>query len=201
MAPQNRTFVVGALAEFEQFFSDSGDIRFVRRKRLAKIDEHPIGKLFWPFRKITAALKEKIDPHKAIKPHRDDRRIRFARNQFVTTTQSQQSSGAAKLAFWKKTDYFARANLFGGRAHCVFRATRRDWNATRDSQDRMQNSIPIIFLIDDETDPSRTSELEHDCVDKRNMIRQKQKTAGREVLRAERLHAINQAADSPRPMK
>ena len=50
----------------------------------------------------------------------------------------------------------------------------------------MQNRFAIESLIDDVTDlPVWVSDLKNDRINKRNMVRQKEETAGRQILLAE----------------
>ena len=55
----------------------------------------------------------------------------------------------------------------------------------------MQKSILVIFLVDDEADRPRTGEQEDDRVDPGDVVGQKQKSAARQPLRADRGDAID----------
>jgi hypothetical protein len=63
-------------------------------------------------------------------------------------------------------------------------------NAPERPQKRMQNTFAIKFLVDDVPDRTRAGELQHDCIDPRNVIGQEKKSALRQVLPAERSNAV-----------
>ncbi len=54
----------------------------------------------------------------------------------------------------------------------------------------------IIAGIDDETDPARAGELEDDCVDPGDMIREQKEAAGRKILLPGDVDAVDQARES-----
>jgi hypothetical protein len=59
----------------------------------------------------------------------------------------------------------------------------------------MQKAIPIKTFIDNVTDSPGTGELKHDGIDERDVIRQKEKTAGRKLFAADRRHPIDDFRD------
>lgn len=57
----------------------------------------------------------------------------------------------------------------------------------------MQKSISIEFFVDDVTDVAGAGELEHQRIDKGDVIGQKEKTAVRQMLQPEGGRSIRQA--------
>ena len=74
------------------------------------------------------------------------------------------------MSLRKETNYFSFFDFFGCRSHRVLGPPRCNRNTARQAKDRMQNRILIIFLVDNKTNPPRTSELKHDRVDEGNVI-------------------------------
>ena len=60
------------------------------------------------------------------------------------------------------------------------------------AQERVQPAISIILLVNDEADPPRTGHLQDDRIHPCDVIRQEQKTARGQILRAGDLDPINQ---------
>ena len=163
MPAQDRAPAVAAFAQLEQFLPHRRDIGFVRRERLSKFHRRRIGNSPRPFREKTLALEGKDGTPELIEPDRHDRSIRLPRDDLVTAPQPQERAGTRQLSFRKKTDDFALANLFRRLPHRIFRPARRDRNAADGAQDRMQETVPVIFLIDNETNRPRTGDQEDDA--------------------------------------
>src|SRR5712691_7974295 len=101
------------------------------------------------------------------------------RDQFVAAPQTQQCSGARELALRKKTNDLAVRDFFGGSPNRGARTTGINWNTTDDAQEGSQDRFVIEFLVDDVTNGTRTGQLQHNRVDPADVIRQKEKSAGR----------------------
>lgn len=60
----------------------------------------------------------------------------------------------------------------------------------------MEQSIPVIAFVDNETNRPRRSEQEDDRIDERNVIREQKKTSGRKLLAPNRRNAINEPREA-----
>ena len=97
------------------------------------------------------------------------------------------------MSLGKKTNDLARAQALRGHAHRIPGAAGRDRDAAGETQERMEDWFSIIALVDDESDRTRRSELENDRIHETDVIREKEKTTGRESFAARRGDTINQA--------
>jgi hypothetical protein len=77
------------------------------------------------------------------------------------------------------------------------RLTLANRDAPNRAQDRMQNRLVIIFLVDDVADRPGAGELQDEGVHPADMIRHEKKAAGRQVLQTERSDAIKAAHQWP----
>jgi hypothetical protein len=127
-----------------------------------------------------------------IEPDRHHRSIRLARDDLVAAPQPEEGPGTCQLSFRKKTNDFAIANLFGRQTHRILRPARRNRDATNGAQNRMQETVPVIFLIDNETNRPWAGDQEDKRVDPRDVVGQKQKSATRQTLRPDGRDPINQ---------
>src|SRR4051794_9927118 len=101
------------------------------------------------------------------------------RNDFITALQTQQRSPAFQLALREHTHNFALVELFRSDANCCMRLTLANRDASNRAQDRMQNRLVIIFLVDDVADRPGTGELQDEGVNPTDVIRYKKKAASR----------------------
>jgi hypothetical protein len=67
---------------------------------------------------------------------------------------------------------------------------RIDWDASTEPQKPMQHRFVIEFLVDDVTNRALAGELQHDGIDPADVIRQKKKSAFRQIVSSERSHAV-----------
>src|SRR5215211_3828109 len=77
------------------------------------------------------------------------------------------------------------------------RLTLADWDAANRAQDRMQNRLVIIFLVDDVADRPGTRELQDEGVHPADVIRHEKKAARRQVFQTARSDAIKTADQWP----
>ena len=195
MPAQDRTPAVASFAELEQFFTNCRDVGFARRERFPKFHRRGIRNSPRPFGEKPLALEGKNGPPELIEPDRHHRSIRLPGDDLVATPQPEEGTGTRQLSFRKKTNDFAIANLFGRQTHRILRPARRNWDATNGAQDRMQETVPVIFLIDNETNRPWAGDQEDERVDPRDVVGQKQKSATRQTLRSEGRDPINQPHD------
>ena len=97
----------------------------------------------------------------------------MVRDQFVTAAQTEQCAGAFELALGKKTYDFTGCDLFRRGANRGTGMARLDRDAAHDTQERPQKRLVIKFPVDDVTNRTRTSELQHDRIDPGDVIGQK----------------------------
>src|SRR6267154_81144 len=134
---------------------------------------------------------------KLIEPDRNDRGVRVPRNDFIPALQTQQRSPTFQLALREHTHYFALVELFRSDANCSMRLTLANRDAPNRAQDRMQNRLVIIFLVDDVADRPGTGELQNEGVHPADVIRYEKKPASRQVFQTAHSDAIKAANQWP----
>ena len=72
-----------------------------------------------------------------------------------------------------------------------------DGDATNRPEDRMQDPLVIIFLVDDVADRTWAGELQDEGVHPGDMIGHQKKSAGRQVFQAQRSNPIKAAHQRP----
>jgi hypothetical protein len=132
-----------------------------------------------------------------IEPDRNDLGVRVPRNDFITPLQTQQRSPSFQLPFRKHTHDFAFVELFRSDANCTMRLTLANWDAPNRAQDRMQNRLVIIFVVDDVADRPGTGELQDEGVHPADVIRHEKKPASRQVFQTAHSDAIKAAHQWP----
>ena len=93
------------------------------------------------------------------------------RDDFKSSLQPLQRPGTRQLSLWENTDDLTSLNLRGSAADRFTRTRSIDRDRPHHAQNRVQNSISVKFLIDNETDWPRATELEHDRVNPCDVIR------------------------------
>jgi hypothetical protein len=86
-----------------------------------------------------------------------------------------------------------RADEFRGFLDRVLRPFRRDRQCTNRTKDRIKQRPFVDVLKDDETDRTRTGELQHERIDPGEMIRQEQKATCWQALLEVRRDTIDQS--------
>src|SRR3982750_4130651 len=100
-------------------------------------------------------------------------------NDFITAWQAQQPPPSFQFPFREHTYDFALRDFVRGSANCSMRLALADWNAANAAQNRMQHTLVIIFLVDDEADWPRAGELQDERIHPTDVIRHEKKPAGR----------------------
>jgi hypothetical protein len=147
--------------------------------------------LFRPLEEIPPAFERENGTPQTIHPYRHDWGIRLPRDQLVTTLQPQEHARPRELAFRENADDLATPNGVPCRPDRLLRLPRRNREGADRLEDRIQKADAVNLRIDNEPDRPWTRELQHDRIDPAEMIREKQKTAARKLLRAVRGDAIN----------
>src|SRR6266545_6707778 len=186
MSVQLRSTPKTKFAELEQFLADCGIVGGLGFERFAKGDRYRVRDALWKFPEKSSALEREDRAPELIEPNRNDLRISVTRNQFVTALQAQEHPRAFQLSLGKKTDDLALRNSFCRGANRRMRVPNIDRNATQRAQNRVQNRVVIVLLVDDVPNRARASELQNDGVNPGDVVRQSKKTAGGNVSQPQR---------------
>ena len=181
---QQRALLKGSLPQFQQPLPHACHARAVGRERLAEGDADRIGNPLRPFLEIFVALKRKNGSPELVEPDRHDGSVRVPRDDFVSPAQPQKDAASGEFALRENADDLSRPNALGSLLHGLLGAMGGDGDRLHQTEERVQQRVPIDRLVHQKPDRAGTGGLQENGVYPGDVIGQQKAPSRRKVFEA-----------------